>query len=553
LTPKASEMPWDDTFDVVIVGSGMAGVATALAAREAGLRPVLIEKADKLGGGTSFSMGGIWIGNNHLAQAAGYADSRDDVLAYMRFVAAAEADDERLVAYADRGPEALKFFEDCGIRFRISRGLTDHYFGVAPGSVAEGRCLNTDFIAATELGDWQDAILAPRDTPIEVNSEELFKWGGIANIDNWPKDIVEDRRRRKIRTRGVGVITHFVSQLLKRQVVIRTGMKAEGLMVEAGRVVGVRTEDGRSIAGMRGVMLACGAYESNPAMADAFEGLPGWLSMFPPSIEGDGIVMAAEIGARTRTIHNNLALFLGFNIPGKHAGEAPLFRIVGISEMFCPHTIVVNGAGQRFADETYFQAMAPSLRKYDVKTRRHANLPCYLVFDQQYADGFSFIDAPRGSGIPAWVARADRIDELAGLLRIDAAGLTETIARFNGFARKGADDDFARGTAAWSLAKKDQWKPTRADERYVNPSLGTLRIPPFYGVELHPSAFASAGLVTNSRAQVINHRDMPIPGLYAAGNNAVHTEYGVGYQAGFSLGSAMTFGYLAARDMAGLN
>jgi 3-oxosteroid 1-dehydrogenase len=553
LAPKENAMRWHEIFDVVVIGSGMAGVATALAAREAGLRPILIEKADKLGGGTSFSMGGIWIGNNHLARAAGYSDCRGDVLAYMRFVAAEEADDERLVTYVDRGPEALQFFDDCGIRFRISRGLTDHYFGVAPGSVAEGRCLNTDFIAATELGGWQDTILAPRDTPIEVNSEELFKWGGIANIDNWPKEILDDRRSRKIRTRGVGVITHFVNQLLKREVTIRRGMKAESLVVEGGRVVGIRTADGHSIAGTRGVMLACGAYESNQALAKEFEGLPGWLSMFPPGIEGDGILMAAEIGARTRTIHNNLALFLGFNIPARHADEAPLFRIVGISEMFCPHTIVVNGAGQRFADETYFQAMAPSLRKYDVRKRCYANLPCYLIFDQQYADGFSFVDAPRGSAIPSWVARADRIDELAGLLGIGSAGLTETIERFNGFARKGVDDDFARGTAAWSLAKKDQWKPTRADERYVNPSLGTLRIPPFYGVELHPSAFASAGLVTNSHAQVINHRDVPIAGLYAAGNNSVHTEYGVGYQAGFSLGSAMTFGYLAARHMAGLN
>jgi 3-oxosteroid 1-dehydrogenase len=546
-------MGWDEVFDVVVVGSGMAGVATALAARDIGLRAILLEKVDKLGGGTSFSMGGLWIGNNHLARAAGYADSREDVLAYMRFVAADEADDERLVAYADRGPEALKYFEDIGIRFRISRGLTDHYFGVAPGSVAEGRCLNTEFIAATELGEWQDAVLAPRDTPIEVNSEELFKWGGIANIDSWPKDIIADRRKRKVRTRGVGVITHFVNQLLKRGVPIRTGIKVQDLVVENGRVAGVTTDSGHRIAGTRGVMLACGAYESNPMLAKAYEGLPGWLSMFPPSIEGDGIVMAAEIGARTRTIHNNLALFLGFDIPGKHAGETPLFRIVGISEMFCPHTIVVNAAGRRFADETYFQAMAPSLRKYDVKTRRHANLPCYLVFDQQYADGFSFVDAPRGSEIPSWVARAESIGELAGKLGVDAAGLAETIERFNGFARRGVDDEFARGTQAWSLAKKDQWKPTRADERYVRPSLGTLRIPPFYGVELHPSAFASAGLLANSRAQVVNQRDTPIPGLYAAGNNAAHTEYGVGYQAGFSLGSAMTFGYLAARDMAGLN
>jgi 3-oxosteroid 1-dehydrogenase len=543
-------MEWDEAFDVVVVGSGIAGVATALAASAHGLRPVLIEKAGKLGGGTSFSMGGIWIGNNHLARDAGYRDSRREVLDYMRFIAADEADQERLLAYVDRGPEALKFFEDLGIRFRISRGLTDHYFGVAPGSLVEGRCLNTDFIAATDLGAWQDSILAPRDTPIEVNSEELFKWGGIANFDNWPKDILA--RKNKVRTRGVGVITHFVKQLLARGVEIRPCTRAERLAIEDGCVAGVVTDKG-VLAATCGVMLACGAYESNPAMAAAYEGLPGWLSMFPPTVDGDGILMATEIGAKTRTIHNNLAVFLGFNIPGKHPGEEPLFRIVGISEMFCPHTLVVNAAGKRFADETYFQAMVPSLRRYDVKKHRHANLPCYLIFDRQYVDGFSFIDAPRGSEIPDWVARADSLPELAGKLAIEPAGLVATVERFNGFARNGVDADFHRGEAAWTLAKKDEWKPTRADETYVNPSLGTLRIPPFYGVELHPSAFASAGLVANAAAQVIGQRDNPIPGLYAAGNNAAHTEYGVGYQAGFSLGSGMTFGYLAARHMAGLN
>jgi 3-oxosteroid 1-dehydrogenase len=544
-------MSFDETYDLVVVGTGIAGVATALAAHAAGLRPLLIEKATKLGGGTAFSMGGIWIGCNHLMLAAGYKDTREDVLAYMRFVGGEETDEARLVAYVDRGPEALKFFEDCGVRFRISRGLTDHYFGVAPGSVAEGRCLNTDFIAATELGEWHDLILAPRDMPIEVNSEELFAWGGVANINNWPQDVLAERRARKIRTRGVGVITHFVKQLLARGVAIRGGTRALRLASENGRVTGVVTDQGR-FAATRGVMLACGAYESNPVMAQAYEGLPGFLSMFPPTIDGDGMIMGAELGAQIRTIRNNLAVFLGFNIPGKQAGEEPLFRIVGISEMFCPHTIVVNSSGARFADETYFQNMVPALRHYDVKQHRHANLPCYLIFDQQYVDGFSFIDAPRGSEVPPWVARAGSIEDLAGKLAIDPAGLSAAVARFNDFARQGVDEDFRRGEAAWCLAKKDVWKPTRLDESYVSPTLGTLRIPPFYGVELHPSVFASAGLVANASAQVINQRGAPIPGLYAAGNNAAHTEYGVGYQAGFSLGSGMTFGYLAARHMAGL-
>ena len=160
-------MEWDEVFDVVVVGSGIAGVATALAARAHGLKPVLIEKAAKLGGGTSYSMGGIWIGNNHLAREAGYRDSRREVLDYMRYIGAEGADEERLLAFVDRGPEALKFFEDRGIQFRIAHGPADHYFGVAAGSVSEGRCLSTGLIAATELGDWQDSILIPRETPIE--------------------------------------------------------------------------------------------------------------------------------------------------------------------------------------------------------------------------------------------------------------------------------------------------------------------------------------------------------------------------------------------------
>ena len=393
---------------------------------------------------------------------------------------------------------------------------------------------------------------APRDTPIEVNSTELFQWGGIANINNWPKDIMAERRTKKIRTRGVGVITHFVKQLLARGVPIRRSTKAERLIVEGGRVAGVVTETGR-IGATRGVMLACGAYESNPELAKAYEGLPGFLSMFPPSIDGDGMVMGAELGAQTRTIRNNLAVFLGFNIPGNHPGEEPLFRIVGISEMFCPHTIVVNRDGQRFADETYFQNMVPALRRYDVKQHRHANL--LLLSDLRSAIYRRLFVHRRGWRAAArcrTAARANTIEQLAGKLAIDPNGLRDGRAlhrlrppwRGRGFqARRGG----------MVPCQKDTWKPTRADETYVSPTLGTLRIPPFYGVELHPSVFASAGLVANASAQVIDQRSRVIPGLYAAGNNAVHTEYGVGYQAGFSLGSGMTFGYLAARHMAGPN
>ena len=65
-----------ETFDVVVLGGGIGGLSAALAAFEHGLRPVLLEKSDQLGGTTSDSYGLIWVGNNHLMQAAGEAEEK---------------------------------------------------------------------------------------------------------------------------------------------------------------------------------------------------------------------------------------------------------------------------------------------------------------------------------------------------------------------------------------------------------------------------------------------------------------------------------------------
>ena len=81
--------------------------------------------------------------------------------------------------------------------------------------------------------------------------------------------------------------------------------------------------------------------------------------------------------------------------------------------------------------------------------------------------------------------------------------------------------------------------------------LGTVEVAPFFGIELHPTALGSAGLLADPAGRVMDVRGRIIPGLYAVGNAAAHTEYGSGYQTGFSLASGMVFGLLAARDMAG--
>src|SRR6266851_7188257 len=177
-----------DARDVVVLGSGLAGLAGALAAHQLGLRPIVLEKARTLGGGTVNSYGLIWVGQNHLAEAAGYGDTRDETIAYLRFLGGGSLDDDRMSNFVDRSPEALRFFEKCRVRFRVVRGVTDHYYGKSPGSHAVGRSVEAELISGFDLGDWRGRVPAPDDIPSFVTAEEQIAWGGINSFSRWDQD-----------------------------------------------------------------------------------------------------------------------------------------------------------------------------------------------------------------------------------------------------------------------------------------------------------------------------------------------------------------------------
>src|SRR5712671_499279 len=194
------------SYDLVILGSGIAGLAAALAAHELGLHPVVIEKAATLGGGTVDSYGLIWVGQNHLAQATGHPDTRDEVLAYMRFLGGGNVDEARLSIFVDRSPEALKFFEQCGVRFRVVRGVTDHYYDKTPGSHAVGRSVEADLISGFDLGGWRERVAVPHDVPCFVTAEEQIAWGGINSVSRWDAHLVRERARQDMRGKGLGCL-----------------------------------------------------------------------------------------------------------------------------------------------------------------------------------------------------------------------------------------------------------------------------------------------------------------------------------------------------------
>jgi 3-oxosteroid 1-dehydrogenase len=531
-------------YDVVVLGSGIAGLSAALAAHEAGLKPLLLEKSDRLGGCTTNSYGLVWAGENHLQRQAGLKDSRDDVVSYMRFLGGGELNEDRMTTFVDRSPAVLERFAGWGIPFRLVRGVTDHYFGMAPGAVAEGRTLEAELISGFDLGEWQNRIVIPDDVPCYVTAEEQVSWGGMNRFSQWDQDIVRERKARDMRGKGLGLVCHFVKALSDRRIPIRTGQQVESLAFDGRRVTGVRMTGGETIAAARGVVLATGGYDWNVELARGLEGLPDLVPMGPESLTGDGLTLGAEVGAIVHRIQNSLFIMLGYTVPSAEPGKPPVSCRAGIVELFCPHTLIVNRAGRRFADESFFQGIVPKFRQFDALKHEYPNIPCYLIFDRQYLDQFSFANRPVGSPVPDAIPRADNLPDLARKLGVDADALVATIERFNGFARAGVDQDFHRGELKWKLA-------TAKAGAGRNPGLGTVEVAPFYGVKLLPSIGNSAGLLANAQGQVVHHRQRPIPGLYASGVVAVRDEGGAGYQAGLTLAAAMTFSYLAVQHMAG--
>jgi 3-oxosteroid 1-dehydrogenase len=538
-------MTSSDDPDVVILGSGVAGLAAALAADELGLRPLVLEKASALGGGTVHSYGLVWVGRNHLAQAAGYGDTRDEVVAYLRFLGGGTVDGDRLAAFVDRSPEAVEFFAECGVGFRVVRGLPDHYYGKAPGAHAAGRTVEAELISGLELGDWRERVAVP-DVPYFVTAEEQIAWGGINSFSGWDPDLVRERRRQDMCGKGLGLICHFLKLLRARGVAVLTDRHVDRLAVEDCTVTGVVMRSGETIGARKGVLLATGGYGANPQMIREFEQLPGFVDeasgLMPASLTGDGLLLGAEVGGIVHKIENSLRVMLAYTIPPQAPGGRPVCVYAGIVELCSPHTIVVNRYGRRFADETFFQGIVPQLRLFDPARHEYPNLPAYLIFDAQYLRKYAFANRPVGSAVPDTVARAASLPELAEKLAIDGEGLANTVRRFNGFVRAGSDDDFHRGEHQWRLAAETA-------VRGGNRSLGTLEEPPFYGIELRPAGGSSVGLLTDVHGRVIHHRRRPVPGLYASGTVAAATEQGIGYQAGLSLAAAMTFSYLAVRHM----
>jgi succinate dehydrogenase/fumarate reductase flavoprotein subunit len=540
---------WDRVTDVVVVGSGAAGLAAAVRAHDGGAEVLVLEKADLIGGTTGVSGGMPWVPlNRHMADL-GVEDSRDEALAYLRRVTLGrEPDPELLEAYVDTAADALEHLETkTPLRMSAPPGFSD-YFADQPGGKPGGRSVEpVPFDARSALGDWAPRLRTSPHLPW-LTMEEGGKF--LTGVDMPDIALAGRREADDVRVLGAALVAALFAGLLERGVGVETGVAARDLVVgDGGAVVGVRVAGGsgsgpdRLVGARRGVVLACGGFEWNRSMVRAFIGHEV-EPMSPPGNEGDGHRMAMEVGARLA----NMTSFWGQPAilePGATYDGHPMFQM-GTARSN-PGSILVNKLGRRFANEgVAYQELPKVFATYDPVAIDFPNeAPVWIVFDQRVKDTMVVLPTVLpGQPAPDWILRAGTVGELAGLIDVDPGTLEDTVARYNELADRGEDEDFGRGTAWFEGFMTGGPRPSRC--------LAPLRTPPYYAVQLHNGTLGtSGGPLTDRDGRVRRWDGGVIDGLYAAGNAAANV-FGPAYPGGgATIGPALVFGSLAGRHAAG--
>jgi 3-oxosteroid 1-dehydrogenase len=545
------DMQYDESFDLVIVGSGAGSVPAALAAKALGRSPLIIEKQTVFGGSTAFSGGVAWIPNSPLH---GSKDSEEAGRRYLDALIGANGGKASPPAKREKflkeGPKSIQFLLDKGIKF-IWVHWPD-YYSSAPGGHEYGRSLMCELFDINELGEWKDKVGSFYGfPPMPVNSWEFVNltlakrtWRGKAAALRLAARMATDKMtgRRRVGS-GNALQGRMLQAALREQIPIRLATAMTGLIVENGRVTGIDVTgpDGQKKIGARsGVLLDTGGFSHNLAMRQAYQPAPASVdwTMANPGDTGEAIQMAQKLGADV-DLMREAWWTPGSLLPnGRYAG----FHVPGESGK--PHIIIVGKNGRRVGNE------AGAYMEFGQKMFAAGAVPAYAILESRALAFYTWGPLLSGQSIQPFIdngylKKAETLRELAQLCGIDPGGLEAEVQKFNRFAETGVDKDFGRGGSVHNRLMGD---PTVKP----NPSLGKIEKGPFYAVTIWPmDVGTSGGLVTDEHARVLRADGSVISGLYATGNAAAPVVGACYPGAGASIGACITFGYVAARHALG--
>lgn len=545
---------WDTTVDLVAVGSGGGGMVAALAGASAGADVLVLEKQDRVGGSTCMSGGIMWIPDNPLMREAGIPDSYEDAMAHFEAVVGDVgpcSSRERRHAFLTAGPEMVSFLRDLGLRLVPCPGYSDYYSHLEGGHDV-GRGIEPVPWDGRKLGDWLPrlqpglaqtlgmAVMTNEARSLSNYNRSLRAFGVTTRVVL--RTLAAKARRAALLTNGASLIGQLLRIALDRGVQVWTGAPVEDLVVEDGRVVGVRTvRDGQPVhvRARQGVLISAGGFAHNREMRLRHGGdqpNEGKWSMSNPGDTGEAIAAAMRLGAQTALMDE------AWWMPSPRTGRFGQSTLDQARQR--PRTIFVDADGRRFCNESNsYMEVGKAMYERDKTSRA---VPCWLIFDDRYRKRYAHVRShpgwfPKQMFESGRLKKAATLRELAEQCGIDPDGLAETVDHFNEHARRGVDPEFGRGASAYNRALGDP-------HRKVHPCLGPIDEAPYYACEVLPGDIGTCGgLLTDEHARVLGPGDRPIPGLYATGNSTA-TVMGRHYLGpGASIANTMVFGYLAAR------
>ena len=526
-------------YDLAVLGSGAAGLTSALAAAAEGATVAVFEKAPLLGGTTALSGGTIWIPANRPALEAGIDDSLERGLEYLESLSLGMMLPELAEALVTGGPQFVDFIEEnTELRFQLVHGYPDYHPERPGGLPGGGRSIEVGLVSFVGLEAWEGRIAGEAQRML---IREMPLGGGTGVL---PAAVVAEREEAKLEGLGRALVGGLLRACLQRGVHVTTRSRGLRLLTEHGAVTGVeiQTPDGVQQVNAQSVILATGGFEYCRDLVRDFLRGPLTRAIGAPSDTGDGLRMAMRVGAQLGNMREAWWAPV-VTLPGRRRDGAQNGLLTS-RERALPGSIMVNGSGRRFANEAAnYNAFGGAFHQLDTSKFEYANLPSYLIFAQSTVDRFGVFGRSPGDAVPDWVSRAETLEGLAAALGIPVAELRETVDRFNKNSCVGVDPDFGRGESAY-----DRFPGGRVlDPDSPFSTLGPLE-PPFYGVEIESSALGTkGGPRTDREGRVLDVDGEVIEGLYAAGN-AMASPSGMVYGgAGSTLAVAGIWGYYAGR------